>query len=53
LNGQGTWPAAVIVSFILEAFYVAFNAVVAAVFYCELRVAKDGIDIHKIASVFD
>jgi hypothetical protein len=53
LNGEGTWPAAVIVSFVLEAFYAAFSAVVAAVFYYELRVAKDGVDIHKIAGVFD
>ena len=53
LNGEGTWPAAVIVSFVLEAFYAAFSAVVAAVFYYELRVAKDGVDIDKIASVFD
>ena len=42
-----------IVSFVLEAFYAAFSAVVAAVFYYELRVAKDGVDIHKIAGVFD
>ena len=41
-----------IVSFVLEAFYAAFSAVVAAVFYYELRVAKDGVDIHKIAGVF-
>jgi hypothetical protein len=53
LNGEGTWPPALIVSFVLEAFSAAFSAVVAAVFYYELRVAKDGVDIDKIASVFD
>jgi hypothetical protein len=31
----------------------AFNAVVAGVFYYQLRVAKEGVDIDKIASVFD
>lgn len=31
----------------------AFGAVISAVFYYELRVAHDGVDIDKIASVFD
>jgi hypothetical protein len=46
---------AVFVAFnaIVAAVFVAFNAVVAAVFYYQLRVAKDGVDPAKIASVFD
>jgi hypothetical protein len=31
----------------------SFNGVLLSVFYYELRVAKEGIDIDKIASVFD
>lgn len=31
----------------------AFQAIVIAVIYHDLRVAKDGIDIHRIAAVFD
>jgi hypothetical protein len=36
--------------YIVQAVFLAFIAVVAAVFYHQLRVAKDGADI---ASVFD
>jgi hypothetical protein len=42
-----------IVSFVVQAFFGAFNAVLVGVFYYQLRVAKDGVDIDKIASVFD
>jgi len=42
-----------IVSFVAQAFFGAFNAVLVGVFYYQLRVAKDGVDIDKIASVFD
>jgi hypothetical protein len=35
------------------ALFGAFIAVLAAVFYYQLRVAKEGIDLAKIASVFD
>jgi hypothetical protein len=45
--------AAQVVSLVLQTFFVAFNAVVAAVFYYQLRVAKEGIDLTKIASVFE
>jgi hypothetical protein len=37
----------------LGVVFRAFNAVVAGVFYYQLRVAKEGVDIDKIASVFD
>jgi hypothetical protein len=42
-----------IVSYGAQAVFGAFSSVVAAVFYYQLRVAKDGIDLAKIASVFD
>jgi len=31
----------------------SFNGVLVSVFYYELRVAKEGVDIDKIASVFE
>jgi hypothetical protein len=37
----------------LGAVVGSFNGVLISVFYYELRVAKEGIDIDKIASVFD
>jgi hypothetical protein len=37
----------------LAAVLGSFNGVLVSVFYYELRVAKEGIDIDKIASVFD
>jgi len=37
----------------LGAIISSFNGVLVSVFYYELRVAKEGIDIDKIASVFD
>jgi hypothetical protein len=42
-----------IVSYVVQAFFGAFNAVLVGVFYYQLRVAKEGIDLAKIASVFD
>jgi hypothetical protein len=36
-----------------QAIASAFGAVVAGVFYHQLRVAKDGVDIEIIAGVFD
>jgi hypothetical protein len=48
-----TSPVLQVVSLILHTFFVAFNAVVAAVFYYQLRVAKEGIDLAKIAGVFE
>jgi hypothetical protein len=46
-------PAVLIVSYVVQSFFGAFNAVLVGVFYYQLRVAKDGVDIDKIASVFD
>ena len=37
----------------VNAVFGAFIAVLAAVFYYQLRVAKEGVDLAKIASVFD
>jgi len=34
-------------------FFQAFNAIVVAVMYHDLRVAREGIDIERIAAVFD
>ena len=49
----GSAPAYVISIFVLQAFWRAVQSVCAVVAYHELRVAKEGIDIHRIASVFD
>jgi hypothetical protein len=37
----------------MSAIVSAFNGVIVGVFYYQLRVAKEGVDIDKIASVFD
>lgn len=37
----------------MNAIVSAFNGVIVGVFYYQLRVAKEGVDIDKIASVFD
>jgi hypothetical protein len=42
-----------IASFLIESVVGAFNAVAVGVLYYQLRVAKEGADIEKIASVFD
>jgi hypothetical protein len=42
-----------IVGFAVQAIFGAFIAVLAAVLYYQLRVAKEGIDLAKIASVFE
>jgi hypothetical protein len=39
--------------FIWMALFQAFNSVVVAVLYHDLRVAREGIDINQIAAVFD
>jgi hypothetical protein len=44
---------ATIVGFGVQAIFGAFSAVLAAVLYYQLRVAKEGIDLAKIASVFE
>ena len=45
--------AGLIGKFIWSAIWAAFAATVVAVTYHDLRVAKEGIDIEQIASVFD
>jgi uncharacterized membrane protein len=45
--------ALVIGQFLCEAFLVAYQAIVAVVTYHDLRVAKEGVDIDRIAAVFD
>jgi hypothetical protein len=41
------------VSWVVEAVFMAFLSVVTAVFYYELRAAKDGVGIAKISGVFE
>ena len=55
LGAQATTAlrAVQIASFVAQAVFGAFNAVLVGVFYYQLRVTKDGVDIDKIASVFD
>lgn len=52
------WPlteslALAIGRFLCEAFLVAYQAILAVVTYHDLRVAKEGVDIDRIAAVFD
>jgi hypothetical protein len=42
-----------VASFLIEAVVGSFNAVAVGVLYYQLRVAREGADIEKIASVFD
>lgn len=42
-----------IVAFLLDAVVRTFGAVVTAVVYYDLRVAKEGVDLDQIAAVFD
>jgi hypothetical protein len=42
-----------VVVYPVEALAGAFNAVMVGVLYYQLRVAKEGVDIEKIAAVFD
>jgi hypothetical protein len=44
---------AMVVGYAVQAIFGAFVAVLAAVLYYQLRVAKEGIDLAKIASVFE
>lgn len=46
-------PGAVAVEWIASAFINALSAVIVAVAYHDLRVAKEGADTNQIASVFD
>jgi hypothetical protein len=45
--------ASTVLRYGVQAVFGAFTAVIASVFYYELRVSKEGIDLAKIASVFD
>ncbi|HWE73914.1 MAG TPA: hypothetical protein VG328_12190 [Stellaceae bacterium] len=45
--------AGTVVNFVWNAFYAAYNSVAIAVIYHDLRVVKEGIDIDRIAAVFD
>ena len=45
--------AAALGQFSFEAIFNAFEAIVAVVTYHDLRVAKEGVDIERIAAVFD
>jgi hypothetical protein len=47
------WLGVVIFSQALGVVLSSFNGVIVSVFYYELRVAKEGVDIEKIASVFE
>jgi hypothetical protein len=44
---------AVVLQFIVNAVIIAFSAVLVAVVYHDLRVAKEGVDIDKLTNVFD
>lgn len=45
--------AGMVVNFVWNAFYAAYNSVAIAVMYHDLRVLKEGIDVDRIAAVFD
>lgn len=49
----GGFAVAAIFTFIAEVVVQALGAVIAAVVYHDLRVAKEGVDIDQIARVFD
>jgi hypothetical protein len=42
-----------VLQFVVNAVITAFGAVLVAVVYHDLRVAKEGVDIEKVTSVFD
>lgn len=45
--------AGIVVHFVWNGLYAAYNSVAIAVMYHDLRVLKEGIDIDRIAAVFD
>ena len=51
-NG-GSWTISVVALLLVTAFVTALSAVVSAVGYHDLRVAKEGVDVEQIAAVFD
>jgi uncharacterized membrane protein len=44
---------AVVVLWVWQALFVLFEAILVIVIYHDLRVAKEGVDVEQIASVFD
>jgi hypothetical protein len=53
LNGTPNSVAAQVVSLIWTAIWTAFYAILVAVAYHDLRVAKEGVDTEQIAAVFE
>jgi len=53
LRHPATLWSYVLVAFCVNSVYSAYNAVLAAIVYHDLRVIKDGIDIDQLAAVFD
>jgi len=49
----GGLVVSLIVQFVVQVVAAAFGAVLATVIYHDLRVAKEGVDTDRIASVFD
>jgi hypothetical protein len=45
--------AAIVVLWVWQALFVLFEAILVIVIYHDLRVAKEGVDVEQIASVFD
>ncbi len=52
-SGAGPLIGVTIAYYVLGTFISAFFGVVTGVFYYDLRVAKEGVDINKIGGVFD
>lgn len=53
LGGEFSTLAAVLVEYVINSIAYAFLAVLVAVIYHELRVAKEGASVDEIAAVFD
>ena len=53
VSAIGGETASLVLSWILSAVFGAVIAVVSAVSYHDLRIAKEGVDVHQIARVFD
>jgi hypothetical protein len=53
LSPLGSWIVTFIVNLAWTAIWGAYYAIAVVVSYHDLRVAKEGIDIEQIASVFD
>jgi hypothetical protein len=53
VSRQFGWMADLLVSFLWTGFITAYFNSVLVMIYHDLRVAKEGIDVHQIAAVFD